>query len=115
VNLARKLSDGEQLIVPTADQFAKSGGVDAGGAGGAGAVTGGGAVGGMAASASPVDINNATAEQLDTLPGVGPATATKIIADRQTNGPFKSADDLGRVAGIGPKKLEDLKALIVVR
>ena len=111
VNLARKLSDGEQLVVPTADEFAKSGG--------GGAATGGGASaaepGGHQTSSAPVDINSATTEQLDTLPGIGPATAMKIVADREANGPFKSADDLGRVAGIGPKKLEDLKALIVVR
>jgi competence protein ComEA len=110
VNLARKLTDGEQLVVPTAEQFAKSGGV----AVTAGASTGSGAAAG-AASGAPVDINSATAEQLDVLPGVGPATAMKIVADRQANGPFKSVDDLGRVAGIGPKKLEDLKALIVAR
>ena len=112
VNLARKIGDGEQLVVPTADEFAKSGASGAAGAGGASSSAGSG---GQATSGSPVDINNATAEQLDTLPGVGPATATKIVADREANGPFKSVEDLGRVAGIGPKKLDDLKALIVVR
>ena len=111
VNLARKLSDGEQLVVPTADELAKAG---AGGASTGGAGAGSGA-GGATPADTPVDINTATAEQLDALPGIGPATATKIVADRQANGPFKSIDDLGRVAGIGPKKLEDMRALIVVR
>ena len=111
VNLARKLSDGEQLVVPTADELAKAG---AGGASTGGAGAGSGA-GGATPANTPVDINTATAEQLDALPGIGPATATKIVADRQANGPFKSIDDLGRVAGIGPKKLEDMRALIVVR
>ena len=108
VNLARQLTDGEQLVVPTADEFAKSGGA----AGSAGVAPAGGASG--ATPAARVNINTATAEQLDVLPGVGPATATKIVADREANGPFASADDLGRVAGIGPKKLDDLRDLIVV-
>jgi competence protein ComEA len=112
VNLARALTDGEQLVVPTADEFAKGGGAAAAAGG---ASVSGGASPGAGAQAAAVNINTATAEQLDALPGVGPATAAKIVAERQANGPFSSAEDLGRVAGIGPKKLADLRTLIVVR
>ncbi len=61
-----------------------------------------------------IDLNSADAGALDTLPGVGPATARKIIADRQANGPFTSPEDLMRVSGIGQKKFDALKDLITV-
>ena len=57
-------------------------------------------------AASPLDLNAATAEQLDTLPGVGPATAAAIVDHRQRNGPFATVDGLLDVRGIGPAKLE---------
>lgn len=107
VNLARVVSDGEQIAVPSLDEVAK-GVAAAGGAVGA-ASSGSGAVGG---AAGPVNINTANEALLDTLPGVGPSTAQKIIADREANGPFASVDDLGRVTGIGPKKLEQLRELV---
>jgi competence protein ComEA len=101
VNLARVVADGEQIAVPRQGEAA-------GGVGGAGAAAGApGSPGG-----GKVDINTATAEQLDALPGVGPATATKIIADRSANGPFRNVDDLMRVPGIGPSKFDALKDLI---
>jgi comEA protein len=62
-----------------------------------------------------VDLNTASATELDTLPGVGPATAAKIIADRTANGPFRTVEDLMRVPGIGPTRFESLKGLVVVR
>lgn len=115
VNLARAVTDGEQIVVPTADEFASG---QSGAAGAAGASrpgsAGTGAAGGSSAVAQ-VNINTADAAALDTLPGVGPSTAAKIVADREANGPFASADDLGRVAGIGPKKLEELKPRVCVR
>jgi len=114
VNLARELTDGEQLVVPTAEEFAKAGGIAAG-VGATQAAPGGAGGSAVSAGSAPVDINSASVEQLDALPGIGPATAEKIVADREANGRFASADDLGRVAGIGPKKLEDLRALIVAR
>ncbi len=113
VNLARVVADGEQITVPTADEFARGAvsGAPAGGGVGGGPAGPSGAAGGSA----QVNINTADATALDTLPGVGPSTAAKIVADREANGPFSSADDLGRVAGIGPKKLEELKPRVCVR
>ena len=112
VNLARVVADGEQISVPTADELARGVVSDAAG-GGAGPSPPGAA--GSAGTQALVNINTADATVLDTLPGVGPSTAEKIVADRDANGPFSSADDLGRVTGIGPKKLEELKPRVCVR
>jgi competence protein ComEA len=59
-----------------------------------------------------VDVNAATADQLDELPGIGPATAAAIVTERERNGPFLDVDDLDRVPGIGPAKLEALRDLV---
>jgi competence protein ComEA len=66
------------------------------------------------APAALVDLNTATAEQLDTLPGVGPATAEAIIAYRTEQGPFTSVDELLEVRGIGDAKLADLRDRVTV-
>ena len=62
---------------------------------------------------APISLNSATAEQLDTLDGVGPATAQKILDYRREHGGFRSTDDLGEVPGIGPKRLDQLHELVV--
>jgi competence protein ComEA len=67
-----------------------------------------------AAPAGPLDLNRATAEQLDALPGVGPATAAAILAHRDRNGPFASVEGLLDVRGIGPAKLDGLRDLVTV-
>jgi competence protein ComEA len=64
--------------------------------------------------AVPVDINSATASELDVLPGVGPTTAAAIVAHRQQKGPYQTVDQLGDVRGIGPAKLEALRGLVTV-
>jgi competence protein ComEA len=114
VNMARPVGDGEQILVPDEDDpaavAAAAGGGGTGGGAGAAALAAGGAGGQQA-----VDINSADAAALETLPGVGPSTAAKIIADRESNGPFASVDDLTRVSGIGPKKLEQIKPMACVR
>ena len=103
VNLAAVLADGQQVVVlrpgeapPTA---AGAGPADPGAADGAGGEGHG----------APVDINRASAAELEELPGVGPATAEAIIAHRDQHGPFASVDDLLDVRGIGEAKLEQLR------
>jgi len=97
VNLAAPLADGEQIVVP---------------ARGAAGASGVGASAGPSASA-PIDLNSATAEQLDALPGIGPVTAEKIVAFRQEHGPFTSVEDLDAIPGIGPSRIENLRGLVV--
>lgn len=108
VNLAREVADGEQVAVPTLDEFASGKAPAAPSTSGSGAA-GGSTQGGL------VDLNSADVAALDALPGIGPSTAAKIIADREANGPFATVEDLGRVSGIGDKKLEQLAGLICVR
>jgi competence protein ComEA len=64
--------------------------------------------------AGPVNVNSATEDQLDVLPGVGPTTAAAIVAHREQHGPFQTIDQLGDVRGIGPAKLDALRALVTV-
>lgn len=108
VNCARVAQDGEQIHVPSLEEASNA-------AGGESAAGDAGAVSTAADGAgSKVNINRADAAELDTLPGVGPSTAEKIIADREANGPFASVEDLKRVSGIGDKKYEQLAGLICV-
>jgi competence protein ComEA len=117
INLAAKLTDAQQVVVPKR-AAAAPGGAAAGmaGAGAAAAVgaTGAAGAGGAAAAGPPINLNSATAEQLDTLDGVGPATAQKILEYRAQHGGFRSVDDLSQVSGIGPKRLEALRGRVVV-
>ncbi|MGD9701379.1 MAG: helix-hairpin-helix domain-containing protein [Acidimicrobiia bacterium] len=103
IALAVVLTDGERVYVPRVGEV-----VPAAPAGPA--VAGSGAI----APAGPLDLNRATAEQLDALPGVGPTTAAAIVAHRERNGPFASIDGLLDVRGIGPAKLDALRDLVTV-
>ena len=69
---------------------------------------------GSTVAPGPVDLNHADADQLDGLPGIGPATAAAIVDHRTRNGPFASVDDLEAVRGIGPAKLEAIRELVTV-
>ncbi|MCB1059727.1 MAG: helix-hairpin-helix domain-containing protein [Calditrichaeota bacterium] len=62
----------------------------------------------------PININTATAEMLDRLPGIGPVLASRIIDEREEHGPFATVDELERVPGIGPKKLAAMRDRIIV-
>lgn len=108
LNLALPLTDGQRLYVPALGE------VDAGAvlvpeppAG-----TDDGAA--EDAPAGPIDLNRASADELERLPGVGPATAAAIVDDRDRNGPFATIDELDRVPGIGPAKLAALRDLVSV-
>lgn len=63
---------------------------------------------------SPVDLNRATGEELESLPGIGPALAERILASREAEGPFRDVSELRRVSGIGPALLERLAPLVAV-
>ena len=101
VNLAAPVVDGERVYVPHMGETVPM-------------VTTAQATPGGATPAGPVDVNSAGVEELDQLPGVGPATAAAIVAYRDQHGPFGSVDGLAEVRGIGPAKLEALRGLVTV-
>ena len=100
VNLAAPLVDGSRVYVPRVGEAAPP-------------VAAGGGTGDPTAD-GPLDLNTATAEQLDALPGIGPATAKAIIEARTRRGRFTSVDDLLAVRGIGPAKLDAIRDLVSV-
>ena len=115
LNMAQRVADGQQIVVGLTPPPGKPATLGSG-------VTpssGGPASSGSAAPATgspsgPIDLNSATVEQLDTLPGIGPVTAAAIVAWRDANGRFTSVDQLGDVDGIGPARLEKLRNLVRV-
>ncbi|WP_306747163.1 ComEA family DNA-binding protein [Saccharothrix yanglingensis] len=88
LNLARKVTDGEQIAVGVPAPHSTD------------------------SATEPLNLNTATEEQLDTLPGVGPVTAQRIVDRRQKRGPFTSIDQLGEIEGIGDAKLAKLTELV---
>ena len=104
INLAAGVLDGEKVYVPLEGEDAPA----AAEAGSAGAASG------ADDTPVPVNINTATIEELDELPGVGEATARAIVEDREQNGPFSVPEDLMRVSGIGEKKFAKLEGRICV-
>jgi len=107
VNLASPVADGQRIYVPEVGEVDPST-VPSGGA----AVGDGGT--GVTIAVGPIDLNTATAAQLESLPGVGPATAAAIVDDRDRHGPFATVADLERVPGIGPAKLAAIAERVTV-
>jgi len=106
LNLAAPLHDGDRLYVPHLGVAVPTVVPAAGGWGDP--------VSGSTPSAGPVDLNRASADELDALPGIGPATAAAIVTYRDESGPFASIDDLLDVPGIGPAKLEAIRDLVTL-
>jgi competence protein ComEA len=98
LNLAAPVGDGERVYVPMTGETVPI-------ATGSPAVT---------VAPGPVDLNRASAAELDGLPGIGPATASAIVEHREQHGPFASVEDLEAVRGIGPAKLDALRDLVRV-
>ena len=117
LNMARRVADGEQIIVGIAappgepTTMGSSVASEPSPAAPAGEPT---TTGSASAPGASVDLNTATLEQLDALPGVGPVTAAAIVAWRDANGSFTSVDQLADVDGIGPARLEKLRAQVHV-
>ncbi|MBN1289847.1 MAG: helix-hairpin-helix domain-containing protein [Actinobacteria bacterium] len=101
INLAARVKDGTQIIVPPVAVA-----VD-------GAAEQGGTVQ-QTAKSNLVNINSADEHQLDELPGIGPSYAARIIEYRKENGPFSSIDELQNVKGIGPRTIEQIEGLVTL-
>jgi competence protein ComEA len=117
LNMARRVADGEQIIVGIAappGEPTTMGSSVATETGTSAPAPGPQTAGSAPAPGESVDLNTATVEQLDSLPGVGPVTAAAIIAWRDANGSFTNVDQLGDVDGIGPARLEKLRAQVHV-
>ena len=102
VNLAAPLHDGQQVIVPLR-----------GAAGAVGAASAIGGAAGGAAAGGPISLSQASEAQLETLDGIGPALAGRIIQYRQQHGGFRSLDELKEVSGIGDKRFQALRQALV--
>ena len=107
INRASKITDGQKIYVPTVGEQQAAAAVG-------GAESGAATTLGAGSSSGLVNINTASAAELQTLSGIGPSMAQSIIDERTQNGAFASVDDLMRVSGIGEKKLAKIKDCICV-
>lgn len=117
VNLAEIIHDGMQILVDEHGSSVALSGSSLTGPAPAGSTSAGGGQTNQthqASTAGTVNINTATAAELEELPGVGPATAQAIITHRDSNGPFTAVEDLLQVRGIGPAKFDAIKDLAVI-
>jgi competence protein ComEA len=100
INLAAPLLDGQQIHIGSIQEISTTSDTSASS---------------ISSPSTKMNINTATAPELENLPGIGPSLAQKIVDHRQAHGPFLSIEDLTTVSGIGPAKLEQIKDLIVCR
>jgi len=115
LNLARLVADGEQVFVPRPGETPPVlVGALSGAGSGSGAGSAGTGAGGASAAGALIDLNTATLAGLDTLPGVGPVLAQRILDWRAQHGRFASVDELGEVSGIGDKLLEQIRPKVRV-
>ena len=98
VNLAAPVADGQQIVIPRRIASGPPGAAPS--------------AAGPAQQTGPVHLNTATLEELDSLPGVGPVTAQRILDYRTEHGAFRSVDELDAVPGIGPARLDQLRELV---
>ncbi|HEU5434634.1 MAG TPA: helix-hairpin-helix domain-containing protein [Thermomicrobiales bacterium] len=106
LNLARRVSDGDKIVIPTLAEPPVAVASERGDASSTPPAE---------TSAAALDLNAASADELDALPGIGPVLAQRIVDDRTQNGPFATVDDLARVQGISPRMVDALRSRVVVR
>lgn len=106
INLAARLSDGDRIVIPPFRELAQPGGSPAAQSAEIQPALGG---------TNRIDINTALAEELDTLPGIGPVLAGRIIEDRAARGPYATVSDLARVSGISAEMVEAISPLVTVQ
>lgn len=111
LNLAAPVSDGERVYVPTRREAAQAGPAHQPTYGS------GSATSPSTGTSRPrvVNLNRATAADLETLPGIGPSLAQRILDYRRDHGPFRTVEELQNVSGIGPKKFEELRPYVTVQ
>ncbi|MCZ9880532.1 helix-hairpin-helix domain-containing protein [Arthrobacter sp. B2a2-09] len=109
LNLAALVEDSAKIHVPRTGEVAQSQIV-----GPVGGAPTAGSTGALTSAGGKINLNTATAEELDTLPKVGPVLAKRIVEWRQQHGPFASVEDLDAVDGVGPKMMETLLPLVTV-
>ena len=109
VNLAARIQDGQQIVVPLAGAAAGAGAAGMGAAGTAGAEGAGGAAGAGAVPGAKLHLSSATPEQLDEVDGIGPTLAERIVQYRTEHGGFRSIEELAEVEGIGEQRLATLR------
>jgi len=109
INLASRMTDGQQVVVPRRGQAQQAGPPGVADSGGSAASAAPGASG---ADGGTVDINTATVAQFDGLPGIGPVLAQRLFDYRNERGRFRRVEDLQQVEGIGPKKFAQLRSCV---